>query len=122
MNKIDIIKRLNGFYSPGIYYMIITEILGFISGRHEGKVTGLAAFGKYNSELKKRFETFLQYKKNKLNFFSKNVAFEINDYISKHWVNGYNPEIGTGSIAEKEYIKIKFKSERKDRNIQDLGK
>lgn len=106
-NKIDIVKRLNGFYSPGIYYMIITEILGFISGRHEGKVTGLAAFGKYNSELKKHFETFLQYKKNKLDFFSKNVAFEINDYISKHWVNGYNPELGTGSIAEKEYIKIK---------------
>ncbi|MDG1271788.1 MAG: carbamoyltransferase C-terminal domain-containing protein [Flavobacteriaceae bacterium] len=106
-NKIDIVKRLNGFYSPGIYYMIITEILGFISGRHEGKVTGLAAFGKYNSELKKHFETFLQYKKDKLDFFSKNVAFEIDDYISKHWVNGYNPELGTGSIAEQEYAKIK---------------
>jgi carbamoyltransferase len=106
-NKIDILKRLNGFYSPGIYYMIITEILGFISGRHEGKVTGLAAFGRYNPELKKHFEYFLQYKKDKLDFFSKNVAFEIDDYISKHWVNGYNPELCTGSIAEQEYIKIK---------------
>jgi carbamoyltransferase len=106
-NKIDIIKRLNGFYSPGIYYMIITEILGFISGRHEGKVTGLAAFGKHNSELEKHFEYFLQYKKDKLDFYSKNVAFEIDDYISKHWVNGYNPELGTGSIAEQEYMKIK---------------
>jgi carbamoyltransferase len=106
-NKIDVIKRLNGFYSPGIYYMIITEILGFISGRHEGKVTGLAAFGEPIEELQKQFELFLQYNKNKLDFYSKNVAFEINDYISKHWVNGYNPELGTGSIAEQEYQRIK---------------
>lgn len=106
-NKIDIIKRLNGFYSPGIYYMIITEILGFISGRHEGKVTGLAAYGKPIVQLQKHFETFLQYNEQKLDFFSKNIAFEINDYISKHWVNGYNPELGTGSAAEKEYKKIK---------------
>lgn len=106
-NKIDIIKRLNGFYSPGIYYMIITEILGFISGRHEGKVTGLAAFGKQNAELQKHFKTFLQYKKDQLDFFSKNIAFEIDEYISKHWVNGYNPEFGTGSKAEQEYTNIK---------------
>lgn len=106
-NKIEIIKRLNGFYSPGIYYMIITEILGFISGRHEGKVTGLAAFGKPMKELQKQFEIFLQYDCNKLDFFSKNIAFEINDYVSKHWVNGYNPEIGTNSFAEQKYKKIK---------------
>jgi len=105
--NIEIKKRLNGYYSPGIYYMIITEILGFISGRHEGKVTGLAAFGKPNFELQKHFEIFLQYKKNKLDFFSKNIPFEINDYISKHWVNGYNPEIGTDSVAEQEYKKNK---------------
>jgi len=84
--NIAVIKRLNGYYSPGIYYMMITEILGFISGRHEGKVTGLAAFGKPNIELKEHFKIFLQYKKNKLDFFSKNIAFEINDYISKRVV------------------------------------
>lgn len=105
-NKINITKRLNGFYSPGIYYMIITEILGFISGRHEGKVTGLAAFGEQNKVLKKHFETLLQYKKEKIDFFSEKVAFEIDDYISKHWANEYNPELETGSSAEQEYKKI----------------
>jgi carbamoyltransferase len=107
LNKISVFKRLNGFYSPGIYYMIITEILGFISGRHEGKVTGLAAFGKQIDELQKQFEVFLEYNKKKMDFFSKNIAFEIDDYISKHWVNGYNPELGTDSFAEKEYKRIK---------------
>ena len=39
--------------------MIITEILGFISGRHEGKVTGLAAYGQPNSDLDKAFSSLL---------------------------------------------------------------
>lgn len=104
-NKITILKRLNGFYSPGIYYMIVTEVLGFISGRHEGKVTGLSAYGKPVKELENHFREFLQYKEHKFDFFSKNVAFEIDDYISKHWVNGYNPELGSGSKAELEYQK-----------------
>jgi carbamoyltransferase len=106
-NEINVFKRLNGFYSPGIYYMIITEILGFISGRHEGKVTGLAAFGKQIEELTKQFEVFLGYNKVKMDFYSKNIAFEIDDYISKHWVNGYNPELGTNSFAENEYKRMK---------------
>lgn len=32
-------------YSPGLFYMTITELLGFRPLRHEGKVLGLAAFG-----------------------------------------------------------------------------
>jgi len=32
--------------SPGSFYGSVTEALGFISPRHEGKVTGLAAWGK----------------------------------------------------------------------------
>jgi len=38
------VTDLNG--SPGSFYGSVTEALGFISPRHEGKVTGLAAWGK----------------------------------------------------------------------------
>lgn len=107
--KIKVLKRLNGFYSPGLFYMIITEILGFISGRHEGKVTGLAAYGKYNKELDDIFKQFIRYDNKKRDFFSKNVAYEINDYISKKWVNGFNPNIGTNSFDEKLYLAQKEK-------------
>ena len=101
--KIKVIDRLNGFYSPGLYYMIITEILGFVSGRHEGKVTGLAAYGQYNSALDKTFKNFIHYDYQKSDFFSKNIPFEINDYISRKWVNGFNPEFGSNSFDEKIY-------------------
>lgn len=43
--NINILKRSNGYFSPGHFYMILTEYLGFIPGLHEGKVTGLAAYG-----------------------------------------------------------------------------
>ena len=41
--QLNVLKRTNGFYSPGIFYMIVTDYLGFKPGRHEGKITGLAA-------------------------------------------------------------------------------
>ena len=105
--KIEILKRKNGFYSPGLFYMIITEILGFVSGRHEGKVTGLAALGNENFELKQIFSEFIKYDAKKNDFYSCNVAFEINDYISQKWVNGFNPRFGTNSFDEQEYLKQK---------------
>src|SRR5207249_981353 len=35
----------NGYYSPGILYSYITKVFGFRPARHEGKITGLAAYG-----------------------------------------------------------------------------
>ncbi|MCL5129356.1 carbamoyltransferase C-terminal domain-containing protein [Algibacter sp. L4_22] len=107
--KIKVLKRLNGFYSPGLFYMIITEILGFISGRHEGKVTGLAAYGKPNKKLESIFEEFIEYDTKKSDFFSKHVAFEINDYISKKWQNGFNSNTGGNSFNEAAYLAQKEK-------------
>ena len=107
--KIKVLKRLNGFYSPGLFYMIITEILGFISGRHEGKVTGLAAYGKFNKDLDNIFKQFIEYDKNKSDFFSRNIAYEINNYICKKWVNEFNLNLSTNFFDEREYLKQKEK-------------
>ena len=81
--KINVIKRMNGFYSPGIFYNIITDLLGFTAGRHEGKVTGLAAFGNPNKSLLALFEDFLTYKTERLDFYSKILPYEINKYSFK---------------------------------------
>ncbi|MDA9715310.1 hypothetical protein N9V04_02760, partial [Bacteroidota bacterium] len=44
-NGIKIIDSLNMFNSLGYFYGYITNFLGFTPDRHEGKVTGLAAYG-----------------------------------------------------------------------------
>jgi carbamoyltransferase len=40
----------NNYLSPCALYSDVTAILGFIPNRHEGKVTGLAAYGRYVSQ------------------------------------------------------------------------
>jgi len=50
-----IIKRIYsqpGFSSIGLYYTRITELLGFTPNKHEGKITGLAAYGNPNLLIK----------------------------------------------------------------------
>jgi carbamoyltransferase len=39
------VGSMNGFCSPGLIYSQITQLLGFTPSRHEGKITGLAAYG-----------------------------------------------------------------------------
>ncbi|MFM2245522.1 MAG: hypothetical protein RL071_1596 [Pseudomonadota bacterium] len=41
--QLDLVWRQSGLASVNTFYSRITELLGFIAGRHEGKVTGLAA-------------------------------------------------------------------------------
>lgn len=61
---------LNG--SPGSFYGSVTETLGFISPRHEGKVTGLAAWGR-NPALDPVFRRVLGLASDKTHFVSKQI-------------------------------------------------
>jgi carbamoyltransferase len=45
LSLVDVVSDLN---SPGVVYSFVTRLLGFTPDRHEGKITGLAAYG--NSE------------------------------------------------------------------------
>lgn len=44
-NKIKFIEAINYLNSLGVVYGFVTRVLGFTPDRHEGKITGLAAFG-----------------------------------------------------------------------------
>jgi carbamoyltransferase len=41
----SLVRTLPAFHSPAHHYAHVTALLGFVPTRHEGKVTGLAAFG-----------------------------------------------------------------------------
>ena len=43
--RIRIVKSIPAYHSPAFYYSYVTKLLGFKEGRHEGKITGLAAYG-----------------------------------------------------------------------------
>jgi carbamoyltransferase len=41
-----LLHKISSFDSLGSYYAYVTDICGFKAGKHEGKITGLAAYGK----------------------------------------------------------------------------
>jgi len=74
IGKGRIIKKLfsqSGFSSIGLYYSKFTECLGFKPVRHEGKITGLAAYGNHG-ETFRLMKNLLSFKKtgfNTINYF-----------------------------------------------------
>ena len=45
-NKLELISSNSTFDSLGYFYSNVTSALGFKPEKHEGKITGLAAYGK----------------------------------------------------------------------------
>jgi len=43
--RMSLVRTVPAYHSPAHHYAYVTALLGFIPTRHEGKVTGLAAFG-----------------------------------------------------------------------------
>jgi carbamoyltransferase len=61
---VKLIYRQSGFAAINTYYSRITEWLGFRANRHEGKVTGLAAYAEPPDELLAHFRKQFQWKGN----------------------------------------------------------
>ncbi len=61
------IEKINYINSIARLYAVITEISGFRPLRHEGKITGLAAYGKPNHELINRFREIISSENGKWN-------------------------------------------------------
>lgn len=58
--RFELVHNVPSFDSLGDYYGYVTQISGFKAGKHEGKVTGLAAYGQ--PTLRGIFEKFIRYK------------------------------------------------------------
>jgi carbamoyltransferase len=72
-NKLNVLFEIPHFQSPGTMYSAITNDLGFKRHKHEGKITGLAAFG--NNDIKRLgLESLLKYDEKKHRFISKDIA------------------------------------------------
>lgn len=67
--------------SPGNFYGIVTQSLGFISPRHEGKVTGLAAWGT-DTTLDAPFQQVLQLSPSK-NYFQSVLTSRVSQNLSE---------------------------------------
>lgn len=81
-NQINRFLEIPHYQSPGTMYSSITYDLGFRRHKHEGKITGLAAYG--NPDVKRLgLENLMSYDTKKHRFISKSVAKHHKDLISK---------------------------------------
>ena len=71
-NSLKRLHEFNGYYSPGILYSYVTKAFGFRPARHEGKLTGLAAYGDPDA-CYPEFKTLLRYDESRHEFFSEQI-------------------------------------------------
>ena len=69
-NKIKPIHEISSFNSIGHFYSAITVSLGYKAVRHEGKITGLAAFGTPNKQLLKKYNKLIWFTSKKGSIYS----------------------------------------------------
>lgn len=65
---LKLVYRQSGFAALNTYYSRITEYLGFRPNRHEGKITGLAAYAEPPPELVAHFASQLSFREDKGGF------------------------------------------------------
>jgi carbamoyltransferase len=107
------IIKLAGFSelrSFGAFYGSITYLLGFIPDRHEGKVTGLAAYGK-KTQLVNKFKNYINFHKGQINTSNEFIPFTKPNNLNylKRITRGYSKEdiaFAAQYNLEKNIIKI----------------
>ena len=67
-NKIKVLDKIRIPNSLGGFYATFTEFLGFKPYMDEGKMMGLAAYGKYSEKIQSKLDLFISYNKQKGNF------------------------------------------------------
>ena len=100
-NKLKLVHSNDYTVSVGAFYSMITKLLGFKPMRHEGKITGLAAYGK-KTKLLDLFRNLWTYDKNKLTRFPfDNVSYYVKKYSlykNLSLLKKINLETSTGKI------------------------
>lgn len=68
--QMNLVHKEFGYNSPAYYYAYITHILGFTPNKHEGKITGLAAFGNASivEQILKKYIRYIPEKNRFLNY------------------------------------------------------
>lgn len=107
-NKLIFLQQMLCYHSPAYYYAYVTENLGFKPMRHEGKITGLAAFGNPEKGLK-IFEKLIRFDKKKMSFVNKGgYHFNAMKRLKKEFEGFYREDIAAAVQTHTENIVCQF--------------
>jgi len=130
--EISLIEEINENNSIGQFYQSVTKHLGYKTLRHEGKITGLAAYGNSNKTFSLMNEIFTYEKGNLTNNLSSNkdltnnpIKFykkyiKNNEMIPLSYVKSLNKRLGRYAIGYANYLNFLSKN-LKSFNREDIS-
>ena len=137
-DKISLIEEVDENNSIGQFYQSVTKYFGFKTNRHEGKITGLAAYGNYDKTFPLMKKVFNYKNGNLVNTLSNNEEL-IEDpikFFKKYiknpkmahlgYIKSLNKKLGRFAIGYENYLKFlsnnfkAFKREDVSSGIQKL--
>ena len=130
--KITLIEKINENNSIGQFYQSVTKHLGYKPNRHEGKITGLAAYGSFFKSLPLLKEAF-QYnngnlrnllsenqdlKNNPIKYYKNNIKY--NQMIQLSYVKSLSRRLGHFAIGYANYLNF-LSQKLKSFNREDIS-
>jgi len=109
-NRMELLHQIPCYHSPAYYYAYITKILGFKPLRHEGKITGLAAFGTAEKTADV-FARYIYFDKERLSFVNKGgYHFRAMDALKRDLASFSKEDIAAGIQSHTEKIVCEYVS------------
>jgi len=113
---INTLDRVNCLNSVGQFYQSVTKALGFKVNRHEGKITGLAAYGDYSKsfplmnevfsfergELENHFHDLKEFKDDPVAYFEREV--DKGGFMHKNYIRSMQGELMNFAICYQIYF------------------
>ncbi len=105
--EMNLIKEIPTFHSLGYFYAYVTMLFGFKMFKHEGKTTGLAAFGN-PEKCYSYFEKYFDFKDGKLVNTSGLIGKPAYEYLKKELESYSRTDIAAALQKRLEDVMIKF--------------
>lgn len=107
-DKMTLLHSIPCYFSPAYYYAHVTKLLGFSPLKHEGKITGLAAYGNPKKTLE-IFEKFITFDSKKM-IFANNGGYHLEAFNKlRDALHEYSKEdIAAGIQAHTEQLVEKY--------------
>jgi carbamoyltransferase len=120
--QLDPLWRQSGTAAINTFYSRITELLGFTPNRHEGKITGLAAYAEAPPPLLRHFRDYLSFHRGRISKIRRRVAARRDDPFWAEISHWSREEVAAAAQQVLEEVAVAFVGHWVDRTgISDVA-
>lgn len=106
--QLDLLWRQSGTAAVNTFYSRITELLGFQPNRHEGKITGLAAYAEPPQPLLEQFRAYLSFRDGRFARVSRRTFARADDPFWSSVLQWSREEVAAAAQVVLEEVSVAF--------------